>query len=243
MNAIDIPVIVTRAQPGADQTAARLVSIGLRPLLAPVMSVTPDATVSLPDLTSISGVVFTSANGVRVFADRSENRAQTAWCVGPATAEAARHAGFFIVQESAGNARDLAAFIANRTAPTDHPLLHVANAAAKGDLKAALEAARFNVTFCPLYKMMRAAALPEATIKALKSEEPTIVLAHSEKGADAFVDLCGKLPTAHLTGVAISARAAHPLRQIGLKDLHIADAPNEDGLFNSLSNAVAILSA
>ncbi|MEL8055411.1 MAG: uroporphyrinogen-III synthase [Pseudomonadota bacterium] len=238
-----IPILVTRADPGADETVSRLGDEGFSAIKTPVMHVVPDNTVTLPDLSDVSGLVFTSANGVRAFVDRSDERAKMAWCVGPATATAARDAGFFSVQESAGDARDLAAFIAERITPDKKPLLHIANAAAKGDLRAALEHAGHKVVFCPLYRMQRAESLDHDVINILNAKGPTIVLVHSEKGAESFVELLENLPTDHLTSVAISERAAAPLRKAGLDTPHVADAPNEDGLFIALNRAVAILSA
>lgn len=238
-----IPVIITRAEPGASETASRLLGLSLMALKAPVMSVAPDASILLPDLNEISGLVFTSANGVRTFTERCDDRSLTAWCVGPATAAAAREARFEQVEESAGNARDLAAYIAAHVRTTTQPLLHIANAAARGDLKSALQEAGIPVKFCPLYKMVRASSLPEATLKTLMSGMPAIVLAHSEKGAEAFAELTKGLPIGHLMGVAISMRAASPLLNAGVHDVHIAHDPNEDGLFKSLKSAVATLSA
>ena len=129
-----LPVIITRAEPGAGQTAQRVAALGLVPLVSPALSLQAEREVSLPAPETVAGLVFTSANGVRFYSEREPRRDLTAWCVGPSTAQAAREAGFTDVRESAGNARDLAAFIAASATPQDAPLLHVANAAASGVL-------------------------------------------------------------------------------------------------------------
>ncbi|MEM9055486.1 MAG: uroporphyrinogen-III synthase [Pseudomonadota bacterium] len=195
---LGIPVIVTRAEPGASETAARLAAMGLQPVRAPVLTLKPNADTPILHAEALSGLVFTSANGVRCYAARAVDRDLPAWCVGPATARAAREAGFDQVFESAGNASDLAAFIATHTKPDRKPLLHVANTAAKGDLKRRLEQASFKVTFCPLYKMVAASELPAAVQALLGSEAPAIVLIHSAKGAEAFASLVQTLPTGQL---------------------------------------------
>ncbi|MEM1086826.1 MAG: uroporphyrinogen-III synthase [Pseudomonadota bacterium] len=238
-----IPVLVTRAEPGASETVARLTDLGLRAIKTPVMHVIASAEMILPNTSQFAGLIFTSANGVRAFADRSKNRSQTAWCVGPATAAAAREAGFAQVEESAGDARDLAAYVGERCHPDTKPMLHIANAAAKGDLKQVLEGLGFDVVFCPLYKMERAVSLSDKAIDILKSESKSIIFAHSEKGAAAFVALSQGLPLQNLKAVAISERAAAPLIQAGLTGIEIAPTPNEDGLFKALHKAVATLSA
>lgn len=243
MAASRIPVIITRAEPGTSETAARIEALGAEPILASVLSLQPDPDAPLADLKSVTGLVFTSANGVRVYAEREGDRTLTAWCVGPATATAAREAGFSDVRESAGNAIDLAEFIAANAKPSSHPLLHVANAAAKGDLKAELERLGFAVQFTPLYRMQPAAALPDAAIQALTQEAPAIVLIHSAKGAERFAALCENLSRDQLTAVAISDPASAPLAPLKLAGLHIADAPNEDSLLSALDAAIATLSA
>ncbi|MEL7231485.1 MAG: uroporphyrinogen-III synthase [Pseudomonadota bacterium] len=239
----DIPILVTRAEPGASETYERLSALSLRAIKTPVMSVVPNDDVALPDIADISGLIFTSANGVRAYAERSASRAQTAWCVGPATTSAARVAGFARVEESAGDARALAKYISERTAPSSKPLLHIANEAAKGNLKVALEKSDFTVDFRPLYRMERAKALADQAVTALRSQTSSIVLLHSEKGAEAFVALCQGSMLSHVTGVAISARAAQPLMGYALQNMHIASEPNEDRLFDALQTAVATLSA
>lgn len=237
------PVIVTRAEPGAGETAARLRAIGLTPVLTPMLSLRVAEARPLEDAAKLSGLVFTSANGVRVYADRTSERALPAWCVGPATAEAAHAAGFSDVHESAGNAVDLAKFIGANSSPSDKPLLHVANSAAAGTLKSTLEALGFNVAFAPLYEMQPAEATPPSLAKLLAETKPAIVLIHSAKGAAAFAKLLEAQNVGHWSGVSISEPAGLPLAELGLGSVHVAETPNEDGLFDALQRAIATLSA
>ena len=243
MSAAPLPVIVTRAEPGASETAARLEAMGVQALVSPVLSVQTDPSVALPDLSNVSGLVFTSANGVRALVERSAERTLAAWCVGPATAKAAREAGFGQVFESAGNAVDLANYIAAHTTPEPKPLLHVANAAAKGDLKATLEELGFKVTFAPLYAMQPASALAPGAASALEAEHGCIVLIHSAKGAERFATLTRDVSLQNTVAVAISDAALAPLATLPLTARYSATSPNEDGLFTALDAAIATLSA
>lgn len=247
MSDAPIPVLITRAEPGASETAHRVETLGLRALKSPVLAIQPRPDEAIPDLQSLSGLVFTSANGVRAFTDRSDDRSLAAWCVGPATASAARDAGFETVHESAGNAVDLAEYIgrnsATSRAPTSAPLLHVANHAAKGDLKRILEACGFRVVFVPLYEMRVAQSLSSEATRALAARDRIIVLIHSAKGAEAFVQLYAEKPVPGLTIVAISETAAQPVRALSPEAVHLASAPNEDGLFDALASVIATLSA
>ncbi|MEO0608048.1 MAG: uroporphyrinogen-III synthase [Pseudomonadota bacterium] len=238
-----LPVIVTRAEPGASETAARLGAFDVEVIVAPMLALEVDLECPIPDLGEISGLVFTSANGVRVFANRTSDRSLTAWCVGPATAEAARDSGFADVRESSGNAVDLALYIDHHAASSNRPLLHVANAAAKGDLKVQLEALGRSVEFAPLYTMRPASALPEPVQHAIQSASACLVLIHSAKGAARFASLCAEQSVSHLVAIAISEPASQPLLNLDLKAIHIASAPNEAKLLSALSAAIATLSA
>ena len=243
MSTPDIPIIVTRAEPGASETVQRLQALGCRALHAPALTLSEKTDTRLPPENKISGLVFTSANGVRAYANRRNDREAAAWCVGPATAEAAKLAGFSNIHESAGNAVDLAHFIAAERAPSNALLLHVANVAAAGNLKRELERQGFSVAFAPLYEMRPATRLPDAVLDHIKQGLSAIVLTHSAKGAEAFASLVEDHPLKFAALVAISEPASAPLTKRAPGQTFIADAPNEDGLLRALKRALATLSA
>ncbi|GAB5455540.1 MAG: hypothetical protein Hens2KO_17690 [Henriciella sp.] len=243
MTPADIPIIVTRAEPGASETVERLKALGKRPLLAPMLSLRELTDEPIPDPKDLSGLVFTSANGVRTYSARRADRQLPAWCVGPATAQAAREEDFETVHESAGNAVDLAEFITTRMTAPERPLLHVANAAAGGTLKKTLESKGYRTLFAPIYEMLPAQSLPDAVSDLFNQNTQSIVLVHSEKGAKAFAALIDAQALSNCTGVAISDRASGPLEPLNLNAIYIADVPNEDGLFAALQTAFATLSA
>lgn len=239
---MSIPVIITRAEPGASKTFKGVGALGLQPILSPALILQADPDVDLPDVNGLSGVIFTSANGARFYAERENDRGLTAWCVGPATARAARDVGFEEVEESSGNASALAATIASTIAPPEKPLLHVANSAAKGDLQRELKMRRYKVKFAPLYRAMTAPGLSPEAQSLLQTKTPGIVLVHSAKGSDAFLELVADHSHAGLSVVAISSLAAAPLEAAGLTNIHIATTPNERSLMDALKQAAATLS-
>ncbi|MEM7640605.1 MAG: uroporphyrinogen-III synthase [Pseudomonadota bacterium] len=243
MSAEAIPIIVTRAEPGASATVAQLEDRDMAVIRAPALALEQHSDIALPDIQSLAGLVFTSANGVRVYATRRADRSLTAWCVGPATAEAARTAGFSDIRESAGNAVDLAHFIAEHTRPAEHPLLHVANEAATGTLKRTLTELGFRTLFAPLYTMRPAETLPAEITELIASDIPAILLVHSAKGAAAMADLVEPDDLKAWTLVAISDQAAQPLVNFVPTAPFLADAPNEAGLMRALTRALATLSA
>lgn len=231
-----LPVIVTRAQPGANETAARLSAAGYLPVVSPVLEIQPIAQDEPVDLTGIGGFLFTSANGVRALADVSDNRMRTAYCVGPATLAAAQEVGFETVLNADGNARDLAALVRMKASPSDGRLLHIANEVAAGELAAELRASGFDVDFLALYRAAPAESLTRDAIDLIRAGTPVAVLIHSAKGATRFAELCSMtgLDTSSLAFAVVSGRAAAPLSDLSPTPLEIAEKPNEDALFEAL---------
>ena len=104
---------ITRAQPAADATAERVRALGHEALVAPLLAVRPLSGVEV-DLSGIAALAFTSANGVRAFADLSGERSLRVFAVGAATAQAARAAGFKLVLSADGDVEALAEGLGQR---------------------------------------------------------------------------------------------------------------------------------
>ncbi|ABI78663.1 uroporphyrinogen-III synthase [Hyphomonas neptunium ATCC 15444] len=237
---MNLAVIVTRTQPGADETAARLTALGYHAILSPMLSIL-ETGLAPAALEGVRDIIFTSANGVRAFGSaRLPASGFTAWCVGPSTATAAREAGFDQVVEGDGDASDLARLILTARAELSGPLLHIANDAAAGHLVASLKAAGLDARFAAAYQTVAAPSLSAGALAAL-AEGPAILLIHSAKGAEALVQSGAALDRA--AAIAISAPAAVPLEKTPLAGLWIAARPNEDALMAALEEAATSLRA
>jgi len=227
-------VWVTRAQPGADATAARLRAMGLVPLVAPLLEVR-----ALPggpiDLTGVAALAFTSANGVAAFAARWEERRLPLFTVGRATAGAARAAGFAAVTSADGDVAGLAMAIAAR-APFAGEVLHLRPAEPAGDLIGAL--ARLGVPARSLTIYETVACPPdEGTVAQI--QEFTAVLLHSPKASRVLADRLACHPAPNLMALCFSEAVAAPLRAAGLAAIRVAAAPNETGLLSLLNSPEA----
>ena len=234
---VSVPVIVTRAEPGASETMARLKEMGFAAFASPMLALARiDA--PLPDLSGLAHLVFTSANGVRFFVEASAKRDVKAWCVGPSTAAAARAAGFADVHEGKGDAADLAAEMIAALPEGTSGVLHVANEAAAGELVARLRAAGIPADFLALYETRPVGEL-SVVAQAVLETGPCCVLIHSAKAAAAFAWAAGGLDEAVI--VAISEAAARPLESREIAAIHVADAPNEDALLDTLARVAGSL--
>ena len=229
-------ILITRAAPGAGETAQRLAAAGYESVVSPVIILRRLEDARLPDLRDIAGLVFTSANGVRFFAQATGQRELTAWCVGPATAQAARAAGFADVRNAMGNAHDLAALIKSQAGTRRARLVHVANAAAAGHLAATLRTAGFEVDFIALYEAVPANELTRQAREAFDAGTISAVLLHSAKGAQAFAGLAraGAIDLDHVHAVGVSHNALAPVAGLGWAGLASAAQPNESALIAAL---------
>src|SRR5258706_8645263 len=132
-----VTALITRpqedARPLADELAARGIAVVIEPLLA-IVTLPAAASDLAGDLAGVQALLFTSANGVRAFAELSSRRDIGALAVGDATAAAARGVGFIAVESAGGDVKDLARLAKLRLKPEGGPLFHAAGSAVAGDL-------------------------------------------------------------------------------------------------------------
>ncbi len=207
-------VWITRAEPGASATAARVRALGCEAVVAPLIEIHPLE--PKIDLAGVGALAFTSAAGVAAFARLAAERRLPVFAVGEATARAAREAGFAEVVSADGDVAALAALIARR--PFPGALLHPGAAELAGEIGAARTLAVYET---------RPAALP-ANFDIARIDA---VLLHSPKAAHLLAPLLPPAPGP--TVLCLSPAVAAPLAARNVS-LRIAPAPNEDALLGLL---------
>ena len=227
-------VWITRAQPGASRTAARLRGMGFTPLIQPLLAV-ETLSPPVPDLDRFAALAFTSRNGVAAFAALTSRRDRPVFAVGDATAQAAREAGFVAVCSASGDLTALARRIAAEL--SDAALLAPQAETPAGDLAAALAAADARAVSLHPLNVYRTAP----TAAAAPPEAFDAVLIHSPRAAQALAALVpAPLSAARLAGVVIaciSPAAAAPLSAVGPMPA-VAGAPDEVTLLATLKAAL-----
>jgi len=181
-------LLLTRPQEDSSPLATRLAERGHETLVEPLLTIRPDLTAPL-ELDGVAGLLFTSANGVRAFALRSERRDLPAYAVGEATAQAARELGFASVETAGGNVESLARLVGERRRPEDGALLHAAGSVTAGDLAGALRDGGFEVRRAVLYAAEPVHALSQACATALREGRLDAAVFYSPRTATAFVTL------------------------------------------------------
>ncbi len=217
---------ITRTQPGAEATAQRVRALGHEAVVAPLLAVRtiPDVAV---DLSGVAALAFTSANGVRAFADATGERGLKVFAVGAATAQAARGAGFKSVLSADGDVEALAEGIAARRGELRGVVLHPGAAEPAGDLAGALERQGVEARRLILYETAPVEDIDTATLA--KSDA---VLLHSPRAAQALARLLKDHPAPGLRALGLSKAVMKPLARTKLAAKAFPPFPLEAALLN-----------
>jgi len=225
---------VTRASPGAEATAQRLVALGWTPLVDPLL-VVRDLSPAV-DLAGVAALAFTSVNGVAAFARACPDRTRRVFAVGERTAEAARAAGFAEVASADGDVAALAALIVSGGAGLAGAVLHPGALDPAGDLLGPLAAAGLTVRRLALYETIPRAPAA-ATLAALDAFEA--VLLHSPRAARVLAAVLADHPAPRLPALCLSAAVAAPLAGLeaarALGSVAFAPRPTETDLLDLLA--------
>ena len=230
-------VMITRPREDAEALSARLVERGIESLIEPLLEISPLAAQPL-DLDSVQALLLTSANGARALAGATDKRGLAVFAVGPATAAAARYAGFTSVVTADGDVAALSRLVAARLDAASGALLHVSGSAVAGNLAVRLEAAGFEARRTVLYEARPAGALSEAAIAALASGRINAVLLFSPRTAESFVRLCrqASLALERVRALCLSRAVARRAEAVPWGEVAVAARPDQDALLALIRN-------
>ncbi len=228
-----LKIWITRAQPGAEATAARVRALGHAPFVAPLLAVRMVEDPQI-DLEGVKALAFTSANGLRAFAQACADRSLQVFAVGAATAQAAREVGFRRVLSADGDVAALAEGIAARRNEIGGAVLHPGAAELAGDLAGALARAGVEVRALTLYDTAPAVLEPD---QVAELGEVDVALVHSAKGAQALAAVLAVHPQPRLKVLGLSKAVLAPLADTPLAGLTSAPFPLEAALLNLIDRS------
>ena len=201
----------------------------LNPVYSPLIGI--EAIAGEIDFADARGIIFTSSNGVAIAACLTRQRNLPCYCVGKATRDAARRAGW----RAENTGRDAAGLISSllRQAPAG-PLLHLRGRQARGDVAARLTAQGLPVREQVIYDQPLR-ELNDLALRAMAMKSPVIVPLFSPRTARQFANLVtGQAP---LFLAALSSAVAEPLKSLVYNRLVISSQPDAKGM----AQAVAML--
>jgi uroporphyrinogen-III synthase len=214
-------LLMTRPRAASERFVAGLpvtVSAQLSPVFSPLIEIRPLDVA--PDLSGVGALVFTSANAVAVASELIRRRDLVCYCVGPATTEAARGAGWHATQ-SGDTAQQLIANL-TRIRP-DVQLLHLRGVHARGDIAENLSRAGVSCDEKAIYDQSLL-PLSDAAAGVLAGPAPVLAPFFSPRTARQFAETAN--PRAPLWLTALSSAVAEPLKTLPFQDLAVAAAPN-----------------
>ena len=226
-------MLVTRPEPDAQGTLARLDALGIEGVAAPVM-MRQVLEASLPPPDGFRAMVLTSANAVRTLVERGVAEQYfrlPVFAVGDRTARDATEAGFHRVSSAAGSFQDLVN--AMTIAQLKGPLFYPTGKHQSADLAKALAPLGVMVATAKIYEMVPVDALPPAILAELGNGTIGAVLAYSRRTAEIFARLAGELSPAQrsaLTMLCLSEAVAEPLLENHFNRIALADRPDEDAM-------------
>jgi uroporphyrinogen-III synthase len=236
-----VRLLLTRAEPDAQRTAAALRGQGHDVVAAPLLRIEPaaDATIGAGPWAAILITSANAAHAIAAHARVAPLRALPVFAVGQRSAEAVAAAGFADVTSADGNVTDLARLVAARMQPAAF-LLYLAGEDRSGDLAGDLRARGFAVETIIVYRAVAATGLPPVAAEALSSGIDG-VLHFSRRSVEAYINaaraagmLANALKPVHF---CLSAQVAEPLAQAGTADIRVAERPSEAALLALIAAA------
>ena len=229
-----VRMLVTRPDPDASETAARLAALDIETTVCPLLRFAT-LPASLPDPRGFAALALTSGNALRAL-EEGGNLAPCldlrVYTVGDRTAERARAAGFRHVESAGGAFGDLVELLAHNKPPG--PVLYPAGRDQSGDLAKSLAPHGVMVIVAQVYAMDRIAALPAAVLAGLSGGSIEAALFYSRRTAEAFVALAApQLDSGtkrRLGMLCIAEQVAEPLLDAHFVRVGLADHPSEEAM-------------
>lgn len=229
-----VRMLVTRPEPDASETAARLAALDIEASVCPLLRFAPLPT-GLPDAKGFAALALTSANALRALEERGALASflgLKVYAVGDRTAERARAAGFREVESAGGDFGDLAELLAH--ASPAGPVFYPCGREQSGDLAKSLAPYGVMVITAQVYAMDRVPDLPADILIGLDKGGIDAALFYSRRTAEAFVALAaprlGAGVQRRLGMLCISEAVAEPLIDAHFVRISLADHPSEEGM-------------
>jgi uroporphyrinogen-III synthase len=227
-------MLVTRPEPEAADTAARLRALAIEPTICPLLTFEALGP-SLPDARGFAAIALTSANAVRALEQRGALQGYLGlkvYAVGERTADHARAAGFRDVTSARGTLAALADQLAH--ASLQGPVFYPTAREPAGDLAKSLAPYGVMVITAHVYAMHAAAGLPLGVRDDLVEGGIGAALFYSRRTAETFVRLAGdglgRAVRTRIGMLCLSEQVAEPLIDAHFVRIGLADHPSEEAM-------------
>jgi uroporphyrinogen-III synthase len=227
-------ILVTRPEPGASRTAARLGAAGFDAVVLPLTKLEP-LIFALPE-GPFEALIVTSAQALKSVGTEDLLHL-TVFAVGETTAESARSSGFSNVITAGGSVKSIAALVLEAAKPAAR-LLYLCGKVRRPELEAALGNAGIQLTAVETYDALPVDYSREQMTAHLGQAPFDAVTLMSARAAEQFSALAEESQFAPLFTdseiVCFSPRIATVLLQHGVWKLRVTAEATEDSLLETL---------
>jgi uroporphyrinogen-III synthase len=227
-------LLVTRPQPDAGETIARLDALGIEGVATPLLE-RAALHAALPDPAGLAAIALTSANALRALDERGALRPYLGlrvFTVGEKTAAVAHELGFVDIVTAGGTAEQLVAEIGAAQPPG--PVFYPAARHQAADLAGLLKPLGVDVVTARVYEMRAVKTLAPAVAAGLSSGAYAGALFYSRRTAEAFVALAAPLmlpeQKTRLGVLCLSEQVAEPLLAAHFIRAGLAEHPSEEAM-------------
>ena len=227
-------MLVTRPEPDASETAARLGALGIEGMACPLL-VHQTLQGSLPEPTGFAAITVTSTNALRALRERGVLERYLKlplYAVGGRTAAAARSLGFTTVTHAEGGFAALAELLAHT--PLAGPIFYPAARELAGDLAKSLAPFGRMVITAEVYAMNPVDTLPLTAAGGFADNAIDAVLLYSRRTAETFVRLAephvDRLERRPIGMLCLSEAVAEPLVDAHFIRVSLAEQPSEQAM-------------
>ena len=226
-----VRMLVTRPEPEASETAARLNALDIEAVVEPLL-IAETLPTTLPDAAGFSALAITSGNALRALHNRGELArflGLPLYAVGDRTAALAKSFGFTRVVSAAGDLADLVTLLAE--AGIAGPVLYPAARQQSGNLAKALAPHGVMVITAAVYAMGPAPRLSERASAGLGDGRIDAAMFYSRRTAETFASLAAGLRDRTGLGMlCLSEAVAEPLLAAHFVRVALADHPSEEAM-------------
>ncbi|MBF0180345.1 MAG: uroporphyrinogen-III synthase [Magnetococcales bacterium] len=234
-------ILITRPEPGASESAQRVRAANGIPLLAPALVVRPVEDLrpfmaAMADLDRFDGVVLTSANGARVFADAmpADQEPPPLFAVGKKTARVLEERGWRVTVPAQPEGGEILAKEILTWHPEGEFFLFPRAEEGREELVNELTKHGKKIEVVPVYRAVPVEMLADEVVANWRKIDAALFF--SPKTVTAFLAAMGEVAFAPGTVLAaLSPLTARALREHGLEPAVIAPRPDTDGILQGLA--------
>lgn len=230
-------ILITRPAEDAEEFAREVQALGFSTMTEAMIGICP-IPFKMPDISKYSGLIFTSANAVRVLGKPASLNDITIFAVGSHTADEARKLGYSKVFSAEGDAVDLGAVIKKKVSDVNCTLLHVRGEHIARPLSELLKGERINVDEVIVYTAKTENKMTESCKQAIADGRIEAVTFFSRRTAESFAEMIEaealKPCLSEIKALCISPSVLECVQVYPWKKAYSADRPDRASMLSLL---------